>query len=382
MLDLRVFCRVVRIAAWCLLAASSAAFAVNKEEQEKKLEEVKEQITQTTQLLNSRKNAKQTLEQDLKNAEKQIADNARALRENELAQTQTQQKIASLIEKRTGLLVSKQKQQKILAQQLVSAYTTGTHDYSKLLLNQQHSGKFERVLGYYKYLNEARISAIQTLKDTVTELETTKIEVDAEQAQLSETQLALRESRSRLQDSQQQRKKTVAQLQAMISGQQATLVDLKQSQTALAEAIEHIKELALSPITLEGLKPLRGRLNRPARGRVRNYFGKRRHGRLAWKGIIIEGKEGSSINTIHHGQVLFADWLKGFGWVIVINHGDGYMSLYGHNQTLLKAVGEKVEAGEPIALLGQSGGQDIASLYFEIRYQGKAINPMRWFKKR
>lgn len=369
------------IAATLFSVSSNVVFAVNKEEQEKKLEEVTEQISQTKQLLNSRKVAKKTLESDLKKTEKDIAENARQLRDNQLAQKETQQRIKSLSIKQKTLLDRKQKQQKILSQQLVSAYTTGTHDYSKLLLNQQHSGKFERVLGYYKYLNEARIKAIQLLKETVTELEKTKAQVDAEQVQLEHTLASLQANRTQLQAAQKQRRKTVAQLQAMIQGQQATLEDLRQNRSALAEAIEKIKELALSPITLEGLKPLKGRLNYPTKGRVRNYFGKRRQGRLAWKGIVIEGKEGSSINTIHHGQVLFADWLKGFGWVIVIDHGNGYMSLYGHNQTLLKAVGEKVEAGEPIALLGQSGGQDIASLYFEIRYQGKAINPTRWFKK-
>lgn len=373
--------KIIIITAALFVASSNVAFAVNKEEQEKKLEEVKQQISQTSQLIKSRKDAKKTLEKDLKTTEKDIAENARAVRSNQIAQRDAQTKIAELSKKLTALQQKKKAQQEVLAQQLVSAYTTGTHDYSKLLLNQQNSGKFERVLGYYKYLNEARVKAIQSLKETVTDLEATKLQVDTEQQQLAKTLIDLNENRARLQQAQQQRKKTVAQLQAMISGQQAALSELKQSQTALTEAIERIKELALSPITLEGLKPLRGRLNLPTRGRVRNYFGKRRHGRLAWKGIIIEGQEGTSINTIHHGQVLFADWLKGFGWVIVIDHGNGYMSLYGHNQTLLKAVGEKVEAGEPIALLGQSGGQDIASLYFEIRYQGKAINPMRWFKK-
>jgi septal ring factor EnvC (AmiA/AmiB activator) len=119
----------------------------------------------------------------------------------------------------------------------------------------------------------------------------------------------------------------------------------------------------------------------PINGQLNNQFGRKRRGSLRWKGVVINSVIGTPVQTVHQGQVLFADWLKGFGWVIVINHGSGYMSVYGHNQTLLKRVGEKVEAGEPIALVGKSGGQSRAGLYFEIRHQGIAINPALWCKK-
>ena len=140
------------------------------------------------------------------------------------------------------------------------------------------------------------------------------------------------------------------------------------------------KPIAPKQQPLQGLASRKGKLKLPSKGRLINKFGQERQGSRRWKGIIINGQTGQAVNVISHGRVLFADWIKGFGLVMVVDHGKGYMTLYGHNQTLLKQAGDYVQANEQIALLGQSGGQNKPVLYFELRHKGKAINPIRWLK--
>ena len=130
-----------------------------------------------------------------------------------------------------------------------------------------------------------------------------------------------------------------------------------------------------------GLNKSKGKLNWPSKGKLKHTFGQRKHGGIDWKGVLIGAKEGTNVNSINNGQVVFADWLKGFGWVIVVDHGEGFMSLYGHAQTLLKDVGDMVREGETLALVGQSGGQSSSGLYFEIRHKGRAVNPIKWCRR-
>jgi septal ring factor EnvC (AmiA/AmiB activator) len=129
---------------------------------------------------------------------------------------------------------------------------------------------------------------------------------------------------------------------------------------------------------MNGLAKRKGKLPAPVKGRIRHLFGSRRQGQVSWKGIVIDGAEGDPVNTIAPGRVLYADWLRGFGLVAIVDHGEGYMSVYGRNQALLKNVGDSVIAGDTISLVGNSGGQAQPGLYFEIRHKGKALNPSQW----
>ena len=366
----------------CLsLLTLPTSFAADKQAQEEQLEHVKQRIKQTQTLIANQQKAGQQLEEALKLAEKQIADVARTLVETRQKRAQTEHRQEQLDDQNVELRTEKKKHQKALSKQLASAYMTGTHDYSKMLFNQQNPALFERTLSYYQYLNNARTDNLEALQKIQEQLEQVKTELESTHRELTSIIAEQTQQQANLNQYQAERKKTLVSLKRSIKSEQEQLVQLRDNEQALADAIARIQELALVPIKLEGLKPLKGKLSWPAGGKIRHRFGHRRHGRLKWKGVMINSESGTPIKTIHHGQVLFSDWMKGFGWVIVIDHGDGYMSLYGHNQTLLKSVGEKVEAGEPIALAGQSGGQDSSGLYFEIRHQGKAINPALWCKR-
>jgi septal ring factor EnvC (AmiA/AmiB activator) len=139
---------------------------------------------------------------------------------------------------------------------------------------------------------------------------------------------------------------------------------------APAETVEH-----------RPFRALKGRMPWPAKGSLAGRFGMEKRGGLLWDGVLISAPEGREVKAVHHGRVAFADWLRGFGLLLIIDHGDGYMSLYGHNQSLFKEAGDWVEQGEPVALVGNSGGRLDTGVYFGIRYQGRPVNPKHWCKK-
>ena len=177
---------------------------------------------------------------------------------------------------------------------------------------------------------------------------------------------------------QQDRQQTLVKLRSKIASEESRIAQLREAEQALVEAIERAQRASQVPQELTGLSGEKGKLLKPANGTLRRLFGKRRQGQVRWKGIMIDGREGSSVKAIAHGRVIYSDWLRGFGLVTIIEHGDGYMSVYGHNQALLRSAGDAVAKGETVALLGQSGGQSSPNLYFEIRHKGKALNPLQW----
>jgi septal ring factor EnvC (AmiA/AmiB activator) len=286
-------------------------------------------------------------------------------------------------------LTQKKSQEKALAHQLKAAYSSGHHDYIKLMLNQEQPSKVQRTLTYYQYLNKARMESIDEFKQVLIELKQVE-QAQAEQAKLLEQLLATQQAQQKaLKQEQQQREQTLAQLTKKISTGKQKLNNLEQEEQSLVAALAKLQEeLARQRaeqqaqqqgnISFAGLGKLKKKLTWPVSAKIKHSFGTQKEGYLKWKGVLMNAPLGKSVKTIHHGTVLFADWLKGYGLVIVVDHGEGYMSLYGHNQTLLKNVGDIVETGEPIALVGQSGGQVEPALYFEIRHQGQAKNPKLW----
>ncbi len=352
-----------------------------KAEQRQELESVQQKIKDSEKSIESQHSKRKALTKQLKKAEKEIADVARQLNKIGKDKKANQQKTTELKAEKKALNQQQKQHQKLLASQLSSMYVTGSHDYSKLLLNQQEPGKIERVLGYYQYLNKARTENLDRIETILARL----AQIDRQLAETLLTLTGLEQNQLtkqvQLNQYQRDRKQTLSQIRRRLKTESQQLEQLKVNEQALTAALNRIRSLTTQAIELLGLSRFKGQLGWPVNGKLNNKFGRKRRGSLRWKGVVIDSVTGTAVKTVHQGQVLFADWLKGFGWVIVVDHGDGYMSLYGHNQTLLKTVGEKVEAGEPIALVGKSGGQSRAGLYFEIRHQGVAINPSLWCKK-
>ncbi len=343
-----------------------------------KLEDIQLAIAEQESNIFDTNKQRSAIEQQLKADDLAIANVIKKINNIERDLVVTQTEVLSLQAEKNRLTQAKNRQEQLLAKQLRSAYTAGQHDYLKLLLNQDKTDKIQRTLSYYQYLNQARIKEITDFNQTIAQL----LEVSTQHQTKIETLDTLKnqqilESKS-LNANKKQRSKTLNTLSKQLLSSQQRLDKLKAEENNLNQALNKLAAIIKAEIDLTGLSKLKNRLSWPVKGKLLHSFGSKKQGYLTWKGVLISAPISRQVNTIHNGTVLFSDWLKGYGLLTVIDHGSGYMSLYAHNQTLLKSIGDRVETGEPIALVGQSGGQTSSGLYFEIRHQGKALNPKLW----
>lgn len=362
--------------------ASARLLLVNDSALEKsnqQLADIKAQIKKQTQALDKKIAEKSTLEDTFKRSELKVSELVIALQQTQNQLNSVKDKVIKLTAEQNKLLAKQQQQQQILGEMVRTAYLNGKHDYTKLLLNQNDPAQLERLITYYRKLNDARVEQLEEIEYTLSRLQEIARDLTQQQQQLNELNEQQNQERSQLVSRQNDRKKALAQLNRKIASDSTKLEQLQADEQRLAIAIENAQRNAVPrPEDLAGLYNLKKQLKWPVKGRIAKRFGQRRQGSMRWKGVIIDANLGKSVNAIADGIVLYTDWLKGFGWVTVIDHGKGYMSLYGHNQALLKQAGDFVEKSEPIALLGQSGGKATPGLYFEIRYKGKTVDPARW----
>ena len=362
------------------IAADITNHKKSKQQNTNKLNDVQQAIAQQEFNISTANKSRVSLENQLKNDDLAIAKAAKSISKTDQQLKITNKKIASLSKEKKQLGADKIRQERLLAQQLRSAYTTGQHDYLKLVLNQDESEKIQRTISYYQYLNNARINEINKFQVTITQLMQVATQHQEQVAQLETLKVNQQQQRKNLSDNKNKRSRTLVALSTKLLSSKQQLAKLKTEEASLTAALQKLTALIRAEVDLMGLSKLKRQLSWPVKGRILRKFGSRKQGYLKWKGVLLGAPIGRQVQTIHNGTILFSDWLKGYGLLTVIDHGNGYMSLYAHNQTLLKSVGDRVETGEPIALVGQSGGQDQAGLYFEIRHQGKAVNPKLWCK--
>ncbi|SDB34956.1 Septal ring factor EnvC, activator of murein hydrolases AmiA and AmiB [Pseudidiomarina indica] len=317
-------------------------------------------------------------ERQLRQLEQQIAGVAGDLNRTRQTLADIRARMTELQTQIQSLTQQLQNQQQLLAQQIDLAYRMGQHDYLKFVLQQQEPSQFERLLGYYGYFNRARLAVLADIRETQQQLASVEAEVATQQAEFERQEQQQRQQQGVLQAQQGEQQQLIKRLQQEQSVDQRRIQELQQNQEALEQVLAAIQAALRAEPKLNGLADLKGKLQWPAKGRVERLFGQRRSGGIDWKGVMIHAAAGEPVRAIADGRVLFANWLRGYGLVIVLDHGNGYMSLYGHNQTLLPAEGEIVRANETIALVGQSGGREAPALYFEIRMKGDAVNPTQW----
>jgi septal ring factor EnvC (AmiA/AmiB activator) len=369
----------------CMLMSESLAQQSSDNENNPKktnqaLSKVQQQITDQQKSIKQTSNVRSALEKQLRNDDISIAKVVKAMIKTNTNFEDTQLTLKNLAQEKLSLTHKKQQQEKVLAQQLRAAYTSGNHDYLTLLLNQKSPASVERTVTYYKYLNDARIKEIDQFQIVLSDLlaVTTQHQEQAQKLNILKQQQT--EQKVAFQGSKQERKNTLRAINKELLNSKQLLAKLVAEEENLVVALQRIATLSQQSAELVGLKKLKRKLSWPIKGKISHSFGSRKQGYLKWKGILLAAPVGKQVKAIHNGTVLFSDWLKGYGLVTVLDHGAGYMSLYGHNQALLKSVGDRVETGEPIALVGQSGGQSQSGLYFEIRRDGQAVNPKAWFK--
>ncbi|MEC9375380.1 MAG: peptidoglycan DD-metalloendopeptidase family protein [Pseudomonadota bacterium] len=271
----------------------------------------------------------------------------------------------------------------LLNQQLRASYINGNEELLKIFLTQNDPSQLSRQQTYYNYLTTAKFSMINKSLEKIAELEAKKSEIELNLKDLSSLEKQRSATFSKLSSFRKQRELIIASLTLDIATQGDAIEALKKREAKLRDLVVELDQLQKDSINnLPSLfSTKKASLKWPTDGALLSRFGQTRAaGGMKWQGVLIGAEEGTPVRNIYNGRVVFADWLDGMGLLIIVEHGDGYMSLYGHNQLLLKEVGQPVRLGEVIAEVGDSGGQAIPALYFEIRKDGTALNPRSWIK--
>lgn len=353
---------------------------------EKQLQQLKRDITKLQSWLQEAKGEHSTLEGSLRTTEVQIGQLVSQIAANTQEASDLEQRLSRLKQEQVKLQVQLDQQAGYLSKQIRSAYAMGRQEYLKVLLNQQEPDRVGRLLRYYDYINKMRTQQIEGYLATAKQLDLVQNEIITRSQTLQQVRVSLQQRRSELIAEQKNRQQVIQKLSQEISGKGTELQKLQADQKRLEELLSAVTEaLVRLPAPKDALPfaQMRGKLPWPATGRILSSFGSKQfNNRLVSRGLLINVKEGDYVRSIHGGRVVFADWLRGFGFMLILDHGDGFMSLYGHNQTLNKEVGDWVHGGEVIATAGASGGQNRPSLYFEIRQAGKPLDPIGWVAKR
>ncbi|RUO20619.1 murein hydrolase activator EnvC family protein [Aliidiomarina haloalkalitolerans] len=349
---------------------------------EQQLAALQKEIQQQRRAIERRQERLSRTERELRELETKVQQASQTLRQTELRIAQVEGHIYELESEQERLQGEVTTQANLLADQIESAYRNGDEGFLKMLLNQQSPAKFERMLAYYEFLNDARLAELEKLHALETQLEQVKAEVEQQRQTLARTFEQQRQQRETLAKQRQEQQQLVARLQREQQSDEANLAAMLRNEKELNDLLAALQQvLAQQGIQLDGLAKLRGQLTWPVNGTMRHTFGQQRSGQIRWRGVVMNTELEAPVRAIADGRVIYSDWLRGFGMVVVIDHGEHYMSLYGYNQALLKNVGEPVRSGEVIALAGQSGGQREASLYFEIRHEGNPINPAPYMRR-
>ncbi|MFT6927509.1 MAG: septal ring factor EnvC (AmiA/AmiB activator) [Psychromonas sp.] len=364
-----------------------------------KLATIEHQIKTAKGAQNQQTKQQKLLEELVADAEKETAIATLNVQQSEQAIQREDSRLKKLIKQTALLEEDKIKQQKLLEQQLISSYMTGQNDLITLILNQQDISKIIRAKSYYQYLNKARLESINALYETQQQLENNRSEQAESLLALKGLYAKQKTAAEKLLEQRLQRSTALRELNQDLNYQNVLLAQLddqakrlkaqlkKESEArqkrelAAAKALKK-RQSKLKEKTYSSISKQLGQLNWPIQGEVLSAFGSQRSGQLKWKGITIEANEGEKVRAVASGRVLFAGYFKGYGMVIALDHSDGYISLYGYNQTLLQKTGDLVFQGDAIALAGHSGGQDKNSLYFELSYKGTAKDPLLWLKNK
>jgi len=368
-----------------LVGGVAVAAQPSNNDNKKKLTQLQSRITSLQLALDQDNKNKDIALNQLKDSEKAISKISAKLINLDKNISETREKLSRLQSQQHTLDQQVEQHKTFLTRQIRASYVIGKQEYIKLLLNQQNPATVSRIATYYQYFTKARVNRINDVTDDIALLRKTQNEIDIHRETLQKMRQQVSDNKSSLETQFIQRKDIVAKLSSRVQKKGDALKILLRDEEHLKRLLQQltndVSDVDNDLTQHKDFKTLKGRLPWPTAGTITAKFGTTRlSGQLKWKGVLIDTQPGKAIHAIAHGRVVFADWLRGFGMLIIINHGKGYMSLYGHNESLHKNLGDWVNAGEVIAAAGTSGGQKSSSLYFEIRHNGKPQNPKWWCK--
>jgi len=372
-----------------LLAAPPAAAPQSEGEiakiKEQELEEVRERISALKRSMDASASSRDRLTAELQEAEIAISEQRIRLKELEQQRAYSAKRKAELDEQLKTRETELDEEAKELADQVRAAYMSGSQERIKLLLNQRDPATLGRLMTYYGYFNAYRGANIEAVTAAIRELAELRSQVAAEEARLADLAKARYAELTELNSSQEKRQKLLGGLQAKIADEGREVERLAAQEKDLSRLITELTSI-LSDYPISSEEPFsehKGRLTWPVAGRLLHDYGQPRvSDRLKWNGVVLAAPRGQEVRSVYHGRVVFADWLAGLGLLVIVNHGENYMTLYGYNETILKNTGDWVAPGDVIATVGDSGGQPQSSLYFEIRRGTQAVNPRQWVTRR
>jgi septal ring factor EnvC (AmiA/AmiB activator) len=319
----------------------------------------------------------------LKDIEVRIGERAYILRKTNRYLRNQKRELKKLKKQQIKVKNKLASQRDILGQQIRAAYMIGQQEYLKLLLNQESPAAIGRTLAYYDYFYKARSHHIDEAIVSIKNLDqlTTQIKIKTQDLKILRKQQIV--EKQKLDDDFIDRSIILKEMEKDIASKGNRLKKFVADEKLLQQLLNEIRNIMPSMLTeidnRETFGKRRGRLKWPVKGKIKRLFGKsRKAANLKWNGVLISSAEGNDVKAISHGRVAYADWLRGYGMLVIIDHGDGYMTLYGHNQALYKETGDWVNEGEVIASVGRSGGQQKSGLYFEVRVKGQPSNPVKW----
>ncbi len=419
---------LIALALTCLL---QPAFADERAQTQQQLDATRQDITELKKLLGKLQEEKSGVQKELRGTETEMGKLEKQVDALQKELKKSESELQRLDEEKKKLQSARTEQQRLIAIQARAAYQNGRQEYLKLLLNQQNPEKFARTLTYYDYLSQARLEQLKNFNETLRQLANVEKEISLQQAQLLVQKSSLDTQRDELAKVRKERQLALAKLNDDVKARDQKLQQREQDQADLAKVLKTIEETlarqareaeearqkaliaqqeaekkrlreaqadssdaprkpprstpgalvsSTGPSFGGAFASARGKLPWPVDGRLLARFGETRgdDSRSKWDGVMISASAGSQVHAVHGGRVVFADWLRGAGLLVILDHGNGYLSLYGHNQTLLKEAGDVVKAGESISTVGNSGGQDTPALYFAIRQQGRPSDPAQW----
>lgn len=377
----------------CLCLLANSAYASKQDE----LDNLRKRITELQQEMGKTSESKSEAADALRESERAISDSNRKLSELAQQQSDARQTLAHLQLQGHQLEKDMQGQQTLLGKLLYQQYLGGKQEYFKMLLNNRDPNQMARDIQYYEYIARSRAAWMNALRDNLEQLRTVTAQTKQKSAEIASLQAAQNSQKQTLEKDKLARQQVLKKIALQLKQQRSEIGRLQRDENRLAQLVKKLSRMLAQP-KKKGLfsnnnlpddrfdgspfEQLKGRLALPVKGVISNQYGSPRpDSTVLWKGLFLRAAANQPVKAVAAGRVVFADWLRGFGNLLILDHGKGYMSLYGNNETLYKQVGDVLHGGDTIAAVGNSGGNEESGLYFELRHEGQPMDPMKWISR-
>jgi murein hydrolase activator len=372
-----------------LIVAPALALAQGEAE---KLEALRSRIEGLRTKIAESEESRTEVRDQLRDSERAISEANRSLRTLAARRGALQEELKTLARRSQALEAEIASRRETLGRLLTLRYLNGEQSGAKLLFSGDDPSRITRELVYYGYVSRAQTEFIGELRSSLARLKELEIGTRGKNAEIAAVESARRSERAALVRQQSEHRRVLAQVSTQLREQRRQVKNLERDESRLSRLVEELRKLLASapPLLRNDKVPEPGRADKsfaglsrglrlPIKGELTNRFGaQRKDGGPSWKGLFIRSPAGQEVRAVAPGRVVFADWLRGFGNLLIIDHGKSYLTIYGNNESVLKRVGETVGTGDAVATVGASGGNMESGLYFEIRHEGKAFDPMRW----